>query len=266
MRIRYRQFSGRPGQPPANPVAARVLALPLAAAGAGSATVGMFPHPDGGCSGHVTPGSVFLTCSDGLAPPTSRRGDTDGDARWRADWGDTSTPAVVLKLDPNVMHHGGLGRHPQPGPPRRAGLRRARGAAGPGRQLALPARPVLLASRSAMTPTGSRAGLLDAGRPDRPARRAAAHRRRGRDLPGRARRRRCGRGSSSPTSPPSCRARWPGKFSLLPAVPRAGHPGPGRGRAGDPRRGARVRRRAGYPLIAKLTTPWRAAPCAAPRS
>ena len=24
----------------------------------------------------------------------------------------TSTPAVVLKFDPNVMHHGGLGRDP----------------------------------------------------------------------------------------------------------------------------------------------------------
>lgn len=49
------------------------------------------------------------------------RGDTDGDARRRRGapvtgplagplaGADTSTPAVVLKLDPNVMHHGGLG-------------------------------------------------------------------------------------------------------------------------------------------------------------
>ena len=32
-----------------------------------------------------------------------------GDQRRRLAGADTSTPAVVLKLDPNVMHHGGLG-------------------------------------------------------------------------------------------------------------------------------------------------------------
>src|SRR5450432_4211899 len=32
-----------------------------------------------------------------------------GDLRTRLAGVDTATPAVVLKLDPNVMHHGGLG-------------------------------------------------------------------------------------------------------------------------------------------------------------
>src|ERR1700728_5156244 len=32
-----------------------------------------------------------------------------GDLRARPDGVDTATPAVVLKFDPNVMHHGGLG-------------------------------------------------------------------------------------------------------------------------------------------------------------
>src|SRR6185437_8082201 len=68
----------------------------------------------------VVPGSVetsrAMTAAAGIT-----RGDTDGDARrcrgppvtgprtGPLAGADTSTPAVVLKLDPNVMHHGGLG-------------------------------------------------------------------------------------------------------------------------------------------------------------
>src|SRR5271154_6087092 len=40
---------------------------------------------------------------------TLRGGTVMGDLRARPDGVDTATPAVVLKLDPNVMHHGGLG-------------------------------------------------------------------------------------------------------------------------------------------------------------
>ena len=46
---------------------------------------------------------------------------------------DTSAPAVVLKLDPNVMHHGGLGVIRSLGPTGRSRVRGARGTVGTGR-------------------------------------------------------------------------------------------------------------------------------------
>ena len=71
---------------------------------------------------------------------------------------DTTTPAVVLKFDPNVMHHGGLGVIRSLG---RAGVPVYgvhEGPLGSGRQLAVPRRTLLLAAGSGRC--GARGGLL----------------------------------------------------------------------------------------------------------
>ena len=136
-------------------------------------------------------------------------------------------------------------RHPQPGPAGGARLRRARGALGASRELGLPARALLLAARSRGHGPGA-GGPGPAGRAHRPACRAAAHRRRGRNLPRGAR---CAATAAVPVLRP---AGWPAspggrQVLALPALQRAGRALPARGAARLAGPGARVRGRRGVP-------------------
>src|SRR5580698_7178167 len=83
-----------------------------------SAAVGRFPHPDDGCSGLTQLAQFYLTCRVARNDRHTARGIHS--VRTRADAAGAlmssenapatgTTPAVVLKFDPNVMHHGGLG-------------------------------------------------------------------------------------------------------------------------------------------------------------
>ena len=106
---------------------------------------------------------------------------------------------------------------------------------------------------------------------DRPPGGADPDRRRGCDLPGRARR---PAARVVPVPGPARRAAPPARGQVLavPAVPAAGRAGAADRAGGLARPGREFAALAGYPLIAKLTTPWRAAGsgraprCAAPRS
>ena len=168
----------------------------------------------------------------------------------------TSTPAVVLKLDPNVMHHGGLGVIRSLG---RLGVPVYGVHEGP---LAPAASSRYLRGRCFWQPGPDdaeriRAGLLTLadriGRPavllptdDAGAIFLAEH---GADLR-----------HALPLPRPAPRPAPAGGRQVLavPAVPRAGHARPPRPRCRRRRHAAReFAAEAGFPLIAKLTTPWR---------
>ena len=83
-----------------------------------SAAVGRFPHPDDGCSGLTQLAQFYLTCRVARDDRHTARGIHSVRTRAHAAGALMSsdnaratgtTPTVVLKFDPNVMHHGGLG-------------------------------------------------------------------------------------------------------------------------------------------------------------
>src|SRR3984957_17709771 len=177
-----------------------------------------------------------------------------GDLRARPDGVDTATPAVVLKLDPNVMHHGGLGVIRSLG---RIGVPVYGVHEGP---MAPAAHSRSLGGRAFWSPGASDAGRITDGLlrlADRIGERAvllptddagaifpAEH---GTPLPPR---------SISPSPPRDLPRQVAGKFSLHELSQATGIPSPA---AAVPPTAAAAREfaaRAGYPLIAKLTTPW----------
>ena len=198
--------------------------------------------------------------------PSAFRGRGDSPARHLASSGrpddqkhvpevDTTTPAVVLKFDPNVMHHGGLASSAAWAgwACRCTACTRDRWAP------AASSRYLRAASSGSPTPR-TRSGCWRGccGWPSRIGRPAVlfADGRRGRDLPGRARGRlrRC---SCSRTRPRTCPGGWPASTRCTSCAASWACP-PRRPRwPGRPRRPASSPRPAGFPLIAKLTTPWR---------
>ena len=177
-----------------------------------------------------------------------------GDQRARPDSVDTATPAVVLKLDPNVMHHGGLGVirslgrmgvpvygvHEGPMAPA-AHSRYLQGRAfwQPGTQDASRITDGLVALADRI---GERAVLLatdDAG-----AIFLAEHGTRLRPR------------FIFPDPPRDLPRQVAGKFSLHELCQATGIPSPAAAVPPDAAAAREFAARAGYPLIAKLTTPW----------
>ena len=177
-----------------------------------------------------------------------------GDLRARPDGVDTATPAVVLKLDPNVMHHGGLGVIRSLG---RIGVPVYGVHEGP---MAPAAHSRYLRGRAFWSPGASDAGRITDGLlrlADRIGERAvllptddagaiflAEH-----GTPLRPR-------YIFPSPPRDLPRQVAGKFSLHELSQATGIPSPA---AAVPPTAAAAREfaaRAGYPLIAKLTTPW----------
>jgi D-aspartate ligase len=167
---------------------------------------------------------------------------------------DASTPAVVLKFDPNVMHHGGLGVI------RSLGRRRVQVYGVHERRWAPAAHSRYLAGRFFWRPSTAEvdrvlAGLLRLadriGRPsvlfptdDAGAIFLAEH---GRDLR---------RWFLFPDPPGDLPGRLAGKYSWQEACRELGIPRPHAVLPGSLRAAREFAATAGYPLIAKLTTPW----------
>ena len=121
-----------------------------------SVGLGRFPHPDDGCSPVQRLEESPLACRDWLDARYTARGkpqclNTNPHGWYRDDQGPVlhrdEYAGGGAEVRPERHAPRRARRHPQPWPAGRARLRRARGAVGTSRKLALPAGPLLLAAQ-----------------------------------------------------------------------------------------------------------------------